>query len=92
MNRLDSLLGPRAKESNILGPRIPRSQSETDMLADELVKTFNAPEYRPFFLKAAWRIDRDTISRHVTSALELGKNPRAYFITLVKREKGYYGD
>lgn len=78
------------KTSNILGPRIPRSQRETDEIADWLVEKFKSPEYRPLFLKAAWRIDRGTLERHVASAQELGKNPRAYFISLVKREKAYY--
>lgn len=88
---IGSLLGPRTKDiKNNLDPRIPRSQKETEVLADDLVKKFNSPEYRPLFLKVAWRLDRDTINKLVTTAFELGKNPRAYFITLVKREKAYY--
>jgi hypothetical protein len=90
MNSVNSLLGPRAKEVNILGPRIPRSQAETDIVADMLVSKLGSPEHRPFYLRTAWRLNQDTINRHVASALELGKNPRAYFIALVKREKTYY--
>lgn len=89
--RVKTLLGnPRTKEINILDPRIPRSQRETDAIADWLVEKFNSPEFRPLFLKAAWRLDRGTIERHVASAFELGKQPRAYFIALVKREKAYH--
>lgn len=85
------LLGPRTKDNKTnLGPRIPRSQKETDNIADWLVKKFDAPEYRPLFLRAAWHIDRGTLERHVATAFDLGKNPRAYFIALVKREKSYY--
>lgn len=81
---------PRKNAVNNLGPRIPRSQKETDEVANWLVNKFNSPEFRPLFLKAAWRLDRGTIERHVATAFELGKQPRAYFITLVKREKAYY--
>lgn len=77
-------------ELNNLGPRNPRSQIETDQIAEWLVQKFNSPEYRPIFLKAAWRVDRGTIERHVATSFELGKNPRAYFIALIKREKAYY--
>jgi len=91
MEPVKRLLGtPRKKEANILGPRIPRSQKETDATAEYLVEKFRSPEFRPLFLKAAWRLDRGTIDRYVASAFELGKNPRAYFITLVKRDKAYY--
>lgn len=91
MESVESLLGtPRKKEANILGPRIPRSQKETDATAEYLVEKFKSPEFRPLFLKAAWRLDRGSIDRYVAAAFELGKNPRAYFITLVKRDKAYY--
>ena len=87
-----TLLGKRTKETkqNILGPGVPRSQRETDSMADWLVEKFGSPEFRPFFLKAAWRLSRGTLQRHAATALELGDNPRAYFITLVKQEQGYY--
>lgn len=86
----ESLLGPRKKEANLLGPRIPRSQQETDAVAEYLVEKFQSPQFRPLFLKVAWRLDRGTIDRYVASSFELGKNPRAYFISLVKRDKYYY--
>lgn len=90
MKQVGSLLGPRKKEANLLGPRIPRSQAETDNVADYLVDKFKSPEFRPLFLKVAWRLDRGTIDRYVATSMELGKNPRAYFISLVKRDKAYY--
>ena len=91
MEPIESLLGvPRKKEANLLGPRIPRSQQETDSTANYLVDKFRSPEFRPLFLKTAWRLDRGTIDRYVATAFELGKNPRAYFITLVKRDEAYY--
>lgn len=91
MNRVNSLLGPKTQDfNNNLGPRIPRSQLRTEAIADNLVKKFESPEYKPLFLKVAWRLPEDTINRHAATAQELGKNPRAYFISLVKREKDYY--
>jgi len=91
MTEVKSLLGsPRTQEVKNLGLRIPRSQRETDNIADWLVDKFHSPDYRPLFLRAAWRLDRGLIERHTATALELGKNPRAYFIALVKREKSYY--
>lgn len=90
-----NILGnPRKKDSSNL-PRNPRSrgqelQMSTDRLADYLVDKFQSPEFRPLFLKVAWRLDRGTIDRHVASSFELGKNKRAYFISLVKREPKYY--
>lgn len=90
-NSVGDLLGPRTKvDKNNLGPRIPRSQVETDDTADWLVAKLKSPGYRNLFLRAAWRIDRATLERYATQALELGKNPRAYFISLVKRDKQYY--
>lgn len=91
-----TLLGPRKKDSSN-PPRIPRNrgqvktQENTEKLADYLVDKFQSPEFRPLFLKVAWRLDQGTIDRLVGTSFELGKNPRAYFISLVKREKGYYG-
>lgn len=85
-----TLLGPRKKEANILGHRIPRSQQETDAVADWLVEKFNAPTYRNFFLKTAWRLDRGTIERLAATSTELAtKSPVGYFVTLVRREKAY---
>lgn len=92
MKHGELLLGyPRkVNKVNVLGPRTPRSQKETDEIAEWLVDKFKSPEFRPFFLKTAWRLSRGTIEKHAAAALELGKNPRAYFITLVKRERAYY--
>lgn len=89
-HEVKSLLGtPRTKETNVLGPRIPRSQKHTDNIADRLVEKFKSPEFRPLFLKVAWRLDEGAIDRYVAAAFELGKTPRAYFIALVKRDKDY---
>lgn len=82
------LLGPRTKETNtILVPRTPRkTQQQTDVIAEMLVDKFQAPQYKNAFLKIAWRLDLSVIERHVASAFELGKNPRAYFISCCKNE------
>lgn len=80
------LLGSKTKEEiNLLGPR-KKTQSSTDHMADFLVETFQAPEYRPAFCKIAWRLDEGSIHRMIASARELGKNPRAYFMTCAKNE------
>lgn len=87
------ILGPRKKESSIL-PRIPRNrgqktQESTGEIADTLVDIFQSPEYRNFFLRTAWRLEVDTINRHLASAFELGTNKRAYFISLIKKDERY---
>lgn len=88
----ETLLGTKTKETTILGHRIPRSQQDTDSVADWLVEKFNAPEYRNFFLKAAWRIDRPTLERLAATAIELStKSPIGYFVTIVRREEAYNG-
>ncbi|MDB5422553.1 MAG: hypothetical protein JWR59_2500 [Brevundimonas sp.] len=86
------ILGPRKKDSSNL-PRIPRmlkTQQNTEEVANYLVDKFQSPEFENFFLKVAWRLDKGTIDRLVGTAFELGKNPRAYFITLVKKERQYH--
>ena len=93
MQAINHILGPRKQELET--PRIPRNKSkktqqETDNIAEYLVNKFQSPEHRPLFLKVAWRLERGTIDRHVASAFELGKNPRAYFISCVKKDKSYY--
>jgi len=93
MQAINQLLGPRKQELET--PRIPRNKSkktqqETDNIAEYLVNKFQSPEHRPLFLKVAWRLERGTIDRHVASAFELGKNPRAYFISCVKKDKAYH--
>lgn len=80
------LLGPRTKDFNLLDPRIARTQVETDRQAQWLVDQFTSPNYKPAFLRIAWRLDNGTIHRLAGSALELGKNPRAYFITSARNE------
>jgi hypothetical protein len=80
----------RTKDVKDKLPRNPRSQKETDQIAEWLVQKFKSPKHRPFFLKVAWRLPRGLIEKHAATALELGKNPRAYFISLVKGEKDYY--
>jgi hypothetical protein len=86
------ILGPRKKDSSNLprNPRIEKTQESTEKIADYLVDKFQSPEYKNLFLKVAWRLDKGTIDRLVGTAFELGKNKRAYFIALVKKEKKYY--
>lgn len=94
MQAINSILGPRNKEFKILIPKTPRripTQLSTNSLADYLVDKFKSPEFRPLFLKVAWRLDRGSIDRYVASAFELGRNPRAYFIKLVKQDDAYIG-
>ena len=92
VEKIDGILSPKTEE--LKHPKSkdlsPKSQRVTNDLADWLVSKFKAPEFRPLFLKAAWRLDRGTIERHVAAAFELGTHPRAYFISLVKQEKAYY--
>lgn len=92
MNRVNTILGPRKTEANtILGPRNPRTQAETDAIADKLVIMFNSPDHRPLFLKVAWRLSEARIMQIAERALASGYNsPRAYFISAVKRDKAYY--
>lgn len=83
---------PRIKDNKtVLVPRIPRkkSQKETENIADYLVSKFNAPQFRPLFLKAAWRLSEARINAIVEEAFKKARNPRAYFIASVKQEKSY---
>ena len=93
MQAISSILGPRnqQKESSPRNPRkvTGKTQRNTDNMAEYLVQKFGSPEHRPIFLRAAWRLDDATISRYVAMAFDLGKNPRAYFITLVKKDRRY---
>lgn len=80
------LLGPRTQEGvNTLVPR-KKSQAETDRLADYLADKLGAPDYRPAFLRIAWRLDDGTVHRLAGQALESASNPRAYFIACAKNE------
>lgn len=85
-------LGPRkTQNTNILGPRNPRSQDETDAIADRLVAAFKSPAHRNLFLRVAWRFSEEDIWRLAERALNSGYNsPRAYFIKAVKRDNRYY--
>lgn len=82
---------PRTKDNKtILDPRIPRkTQQQTDNIANYLVQKFNSPQFRPIFLKAAWRLSEARINDIVEEAFKKANNPRAYFIASVKREKAY---
>lgn len=50
-------------EINDRSMKKPRNSriSYTEHLADELVKIYNAPKSRKFFLKCAWNLSEDTI-------------------------------
>lgn len=90
--KIADILGPRTKDFNpILGTPRKKTQEETERIANYLVEKFKSPEYKPVFLKAAWRLEKGTIDRLVGNAFERGSNPRAYFIASVKKEKTYYG-
>lgn len=90
-----SILGTRNKDlKTILVPRKRtkanlKTQQSTEQIANYLVEKFQSPEHRPLFLRVAWRLDRGTIDRLVGTSFELGNNPRAYFITLVKQQQAY---
>lgn len=82
---------PRAEGQGFLTSLVPRSgstQAKTDDLAQYLVEKFNSPDYRPAFLRIAWRLEPSFIYRaaeqaHITTGVA---NPRAYFITSCKNE------
>lgn len=81
---------PRTKDKeNILDPRTPRkSQQQTDGIANYLVEKYNSPQFRPLFLKAAWRLTEDRINKIVESSMK-ATSPRAYFIKSVKNDRAY---
>lgn len=84
---------PRNQEDKIiLDPRTPRkTQAQTDNIANYLVDKFSSPQFKPIFLKAAWRLSEQRINVIVEEAFKKASNPRAYFIASVKREKAYSG-
>jgi hypothetical protein len=93
MENQPNLLGnPRKKVINNFprNPRRGKTQKETDGVADYLVDKFQSPDFRPLFLKVAWRIATPVIHQYAELAFAKGKNPRAYFISLIKRDKNYY--
>lgn len=94
MQPITSILGPRNKgfdhpRKNPRITKVDKTQENTESLANYLVDKFSSPEFKPFFLKVAWRVDKNTVDRLVGTSFELGKNPRAYFITLIKKEKSF---
>lgn len=88
---IGDILGPRTKDNKtILDPRIPRkTQQQTENIANYLVQKFNSPQFRPIFLKSAWRLSEKRINAIVEEAFKKASNPRAYFIASVKRERAY---
>lgn len=89
-----SILGLRNKDFNpLLDPKIPRirkTQAQTETLANYLVDKFNSPEFKSFFLKAAWRLTEQRIMEIVEQAFKPTVfNQRAYFISSVKKEPEY---
>lgn len=87
---------PRNKESkDILVPRSTKTQKSTDDIASYLVDKFRSPDYRPIFLKIAWRLDMVTIGKHVEASFGIDKdgkpimNHRAYFIKAAKSDPSY---
>lgn len=55
--------------------------SYTEHVADKLVKIFNAPQSRKFFLKCAWNLSEDTIWSAVEDSRKKNVNsPIALFI------------
>lgn len=61
-------------------------------MANYLVDKFNSPDYRPIFLKIAWRLDEASIAKHVEASYGVDKkgkpiiNHRAYFIKASKSD------
>jgi hypothetical protein len=66
-------------------------QRKTEYIADKLVEKFNAPEWRRFFLKVAWRLPEDAI----WSTLEMAFSNKVksskrlhYYIAACNRQMG----
>lgn len=60
--------------------------SYTEYVADKLVKIFNAPQSRKFFLKCAWNLSEDTIWTAVeNSRRRRVKSPVKYFVAICQR-------
>lgn len=81
---------PRAKgqgNTKTLGlPRKAASQQRTDSIAQHLVDKLGAPEYRPAFLRIAWRLEESYIYQALEQASNGKNNPRGYFIASCKNE------
>ena len=55
--------------------------NKTDYIANKLVKTYNAPQSRNFFLKCAWHLSEDEIWSTVENSQRKGiECPIKYFV------------
>lgn len=66
-------------------------QRKTEYIADKLVEKFNAPQWRKFFLKIAWRLSEDAIWSTLEMTMELKakeivKKPLNYFIAACNKQ------
>ncbi len=79
---------PRTKDQGFLNTLVPRrqTQAKTDDLAQYLVDKFQSPDYRPVFLRIAWRLEQSYIYQVAEQALQKASNPRAYFIASCRNE------
>lgn len=69
--------------SNEINDRSMRSKtaSQTDYIADKLVKIYQAPQSRDFFLKCAWRLSENTIWTAVEASQRRKiRQPVKYFV------------
>ena len=75
-----------SNESMIINDK-PTRVRNTDYVADKLVKIYNAPSSRNFFLKCAWHLSEDTIWTAVeNSRKKTVKSPVKYFVAICNRE------
>ena len=66
-------------------------QRKTEYIADKLVERLSAPQWRGFFLKAAWRLSEDAIWSTLENtekkfATREVKKPLNYFIAACNRQ------
>lgn len=59
--------------------------TKVDGIVENLIQRFNAPQYRPLFRKACWRLPEGTIYAKLERAQQ-SPNPLAYFIVCLKNE------
>lgn len=58
----------------------------TEYIADKLVKIYNAPMSRNFFLKCAWHLSEDTIWTAVENSRKKAiRSPIRYFVTICNK-------
>lgn len=75
-----------SNESMIINDK-PTRVRNTDYVADKLVKIYNAPGSRNFFLKCAWHLSEDIIWTAVeNSRKKTVKSPVKYFVAICNRE------